>query len=110
MMKTIFQTLGLSLLIVLFLSIQISNRTIFDHVYSVISPVTKASQRSVEHFLAESFSSTTDYSKKLFDNSVPKVKDSVKSKMSASKSSGEPEEILTNKDRSELNDLIKKHR
>jgi hypothetical protein len=109
-MKTIFQTLGLSLLIVLFLSIQVSNKTIFEYVYRVISPVTKASQKSVEHFLANSFSSTSDYSKKLFDNSVPKVKDSVKSKMSASKSAGEPEEILTSKDRSELNDLIKKHR
>lgn len=96
---------------VLFLSIEIADKPIFGHIYKTISPATKSAQRSLENFFDSSVDKTQRYSKKLFQNSVPKFSDSVKSKMSATKRHvGEPAEKITHKEKEELDELIKSHR
>ncbi len=110
-MKTIMGLFGLFIATVLFLSIEIKQRPIFGYIYNFISPATKSTQAAVEKFFGSSVDRTHHYSKKLFDNSVPKVGDSVRSKMSAvSKGKGIPEEIITKKEKQELDELIKSHK
>lgn len=92
---------------VLFLSININNKPIFAHIYKVISPATEAAQDSVQAFFSDSFSSTHKVSKQLFDNSVPKVKDKISSKLSAP--AGKPQEQIRREEREQLDELIKDH-
>ena len=110
-MKTILQIFGLLFGFLLFLTIEINDKPIFSHIYRVISPATQYAQNATEDFFARSFSSSKTYSKKLFDNSVPKVKDSVKSKLAAHKKTivEEPAEHITKEDKQELDQLIKNH-
>lgn len=107
-MKTVLKVFGIFLSTIFFLSIEVKEETIFSHIYSGISPLTKMVQTSVENFFDNSVNNTHRYSKKLFENSVPKLKDSVKSKMSSSKKFHSPpqEDILTD-EKQELDDLIK---
>lgn len=102
----------LSILLVVFvflLSINIQGRPVFSHIYKFISPATKHAQQSAEDLMEKSLSTTRKYSKKLFDNSVPRMKDSVKSKLSSTQREGEPAEKITEKEKSELDALIKNH-
>jgi hypothetical protein len=109
-MKTFLKIFGLAVVVVLVLSITIKNKTLFHYVYQVISPATQSAQDATESFFNRSVSSTHSYSKKLFDNSVPKVKDSVESKASGFKKNvGEPAEKITEDEKAELADLIKSH-
>jgi uncharacterized membrane protein YukC len=104
--------LGIAIGLILLLSITVKKRTLFSYVYSVISPATTSVQDATERFLASSFSSTQDYTKKLFDNSLPKMKDSVKSHLSSPTraSAGSPEEKITDSEKKELDQLIRTHR
>ena len=108
MIKTAFSIFGLLVGFLLFMSITVKNKPMFSYVYEFISPATKYAQNKTEEFFAQSFESTQSYSRKIFDNSVPKMKDSVKSKMSANKKlGGEPEEKITIEEKRELDQLIK---
>lgn len=110
MIKTTLSIFGLLVGFLFFMSIEVNNRPMFSHVYEFISPATKYAQNKTEDFFAKSLESTQSYSKKIFDNSVPKVKDSVKSKLSAQqKAVGEPLEKITTEDKKELDQLIKNH-
>jgi uncharacterized membrane protein YukC len=104
--------LGIAIGLILLLSITVKKRTLFSYVYSVISPLTINVQHATESFLASSFTSTQDYTKKLFDNSLPRVKDSVKSHLSSPTrtSAGAPEEKITDSEKKELDQLIRTHR
>ena len=110
-MKSIFKTIGILTAFLCFLSINVDGKPIFNSIYRVISPITLSAQEVTEAFLKRSVSNTKDYSKKIFDNSVPKVKDTVKSKFSAhQKVIHLPvEEKITDGDREELDALIKNH-
>ncbi len=93
-----------------FLTIEVNNRPIFNHIYKVISPATTYVQDSVEGLFNKSIAGTKEYSRKLFDNSVPRVKDSVDSKLSGrAKKNAEPLERVTEEDRKKLDQLIKNH-
>lgn len=91
------------------LTVSIDGKTIFAHIYKVISPATTYVQNSVEDFFHQSIAGTKSYTKKIFDNSIPKVKDTVKSKLAGQAKGGEPAERITEKEKEELNQLIKKH-
>lgn len=106
-MKTTLRFFSIFVATVLFLSIEINNDHIFGHIYGLISPVTKGAQKVAESFFDSSVEETQHFSKKLFDNSVPKLKDSVKSKMSAIQN--QPEEKITIKEKQQLDELIKSH-
>lgn len=98
----------------LFLSVTVKNKPIFYYVYDVTSPATKYVQSATENFFDRSVNSTEKYSKKLFDNSIPKVKDSVDSKLSstlkrAAATGAEPEEKILESEKKELDQLIKNH-
>jgi hypothetical protein len=109
-MKTALKISGLLIGFFLFLSITYKDKPFFNYVYDVISPATKYVQSATVGFFHRSVSNTQTYSKKLFDNSVPKMKDSVGSKFSAPKrTAGEPEEAITTDDKEELDALIKNH-
>jgi len=110
-MRTALNFLGIFTATVLFLSIEVKDQTLFSHIYSVISPATQSAQNAAEGLLNRSIGQTQNYSKKLFDNSAPKMKDSVKSKMSAAKKSqADPQEEITINERHELDSLIKSHK
>jgi hypothetical protein len=102
-------TLGL-LGLLIFLSITIQKKTVFNHIYSVTSPITIAAQDAAEDLVFNSYRSANEYTRKFFDNSVPKVKDTVSSQISAIKKNGLPEEIITIQEKNELNHLIKNKR
>lgn len=111
MIKSAIKVTVLLFVFVFILSIDVGNRTLFSHLYELVSPATKFAQKKTKGFLEESLSTTKDYSKRLFDNSVPRLKDSVKSKLSSQGKikGGEPAEKITEKEKSQLNDLIKNH-
>lgn len=92
-----------------FLCITVKDKPIFTHIYHVVSPATKYVQNATEDFFGRSVASTQSYSKKLFDNSVPRLKDSVDSKLSARQKIGDPEERITADEKAELDSLIKNH-
>lgn len=109
-MKVALSIFGIFIATVLFLSIEIKDKPIFGHIYQFISPATKGAQDATENFFNRSVNKTQVYSKKLFDNSEPRVKDAVKSKMSSvKKKSAEPLEDLTERDKEQLDELIKSH-
>ena len=111
-MKSAFKVLGLFTFFLLILSITFQGKTFFDHIYRVISPMTIAAQKATEDFFHRSVTGTKSYSKKIFDNSIPNLKDSVKSKLASpqQRSINEPNEVITTEEKEELNDLIKNHR
>lgn len=109
-MTNIIRILGISAVLVLVLSITVGNKTIFDHIYAAISPATIPVQDATESLFARSYKATSDYTKKLFANSVPKVKDSVKSGLSAPLKSAVPLEDITIHEKAELDQLIKTKR
>jgi hypothetical protein len=109
-MKTILGIFGIFIATVLLLAIEINGKPIFGHIYRVISPATQSAQEATENFFDRSVNKTQKYSRKLFDNSVPKVNDAVKSKMSGVKKSvQEPLEKITPEEKAELDELIKSH-
>lgn len=110
MIKNLLRVVGLIVLTVLTLSITVKDKSLFTYVYDVISPGTQYAQRKTEEFFKLSLSSTQAYSKKLFDNSVPKVRDSIKSRQSAIKKSvAAPLENINEDEKEELDELIKSH-
>lgn len=113
-MKTLLKMFGLILVTLIVLSIQVNNRTLFSHIYQVISPATQGAQEATENFFDRSIQKTNRYSKKLFDNSVPKVGakmgDAVKSKMSGvKKNQAAPLEHIKEEEQRQLSDLIDSH-
>jgi hypothetical protein len=107
-MKTFFQIFGIVFLTILTLSINVKNRPLFSHIYKVISPLTTKAQNVTEDFLGDSVKRTNNYSKKIFENSIPKLKDSVKSGMSSTKRKL-PLEDIPEVEKEELDELIKSH-
>ena len=107
-MKTALRILGIFIATLLFLSIEINQKPIFGYIYKIISPATKGAQEIAEGFFDSSVDKTQHYSKKLFENSVPKVRDSLKSKMSGIKNAA-PQEQITAKEKQQLDELIKSH-
>lgn len=110
-MRNAFKVAGICIAVVLFLCITINNRTLFAHIYSVISPATTAVQNLTERVVSNSYEATSDYTKQLFDNSLPrKAKDTVRSKLAGIKKSAEPLEDIAIHEKRELDALIKTHR
>lgn len=109
-MKTLFSIFGLLVVLLLFLSIEINDKPIFAHIYKIISPATQYAQNTAEDLFSKSVDSTQTYSKKLFNNSEPKVRDAVKSKLSSTKKMvAEPAERITEDEKKKLDQLIKNH-
>jgi hypothetical protein len=114
-MKTTLKFFGFFLAVVLLLSITINDKTIFTHIYAVISPGTKGAQKVTESFVDSAVVTTKKYSKKIFDNSVPKVKskmknakDAVSANLSAPvRLEQEPLDDIKNEEKEELDELIK---
>lgn len=109
-MKPYLKVLGIVVLTICFLSITVKNETLFSYIYDVISPATTLAQRGTISAYEFSAEKTRAFTKKLFDNSVPKV-DTVKSKLSGPsrkrRSSEAPLEKIDSQEKEELDELIK---
>lgn len=113
-MKSLLKAVGICFLTIFVLCLTINGKPVFEPVYDVLSHLTIPFQKGAESVLASVFNSTQDYSRKLFNNSVPKVKDAVKSRASAPvRNSGakksEPSEDILVEEKEELDELIKSH-
>ncbi len=106
-MINIVRMTGILSIFLIFLSIQLGKKTIFNHIYAKISPVTRPSQRAIENLIKKTLEGTKRYSVKIFDNSVPKFKDTVNSKLSSSNSPVEYVEKITEEDKFKLDELIR---
>ncbi len=109
-MNNALKVIGLVVAITLVFSLRIGEKTVFGHIYSSISPATIAAQDTFEDLFSRGYHSTSTYSKKLFSNSIPKVKDSVSSGLSAVKKSTAPAETILLEEKEKLDELIKTHR
>jgi hypothetical protein len=109
-MKTALQIVGISFLTIFILCLNVNGRPIFEPVYSVLSHVTIPFQNATASLMGSALDSTQNYSRKLFNNSVPKVKDAVKARAAAPmRQSGEPKEVIMVEEKEELDELIKSH-
>ena len=111
-MKTLLKIIGLCFLTVFVLCLNINGKPLFEPVYSVLSHVSIPFQNATASLLASAASSTQEYSRKLFNNSVPKVRDAVKSRAAAPSRDfvkGTPSEEIMVEEKEELDDLIKSH-
>ena len=112
-MTSLIRTLVICVGFYLFLSVTINKKTIFSHVYSVTSHLTVPTQELTVSLFNKASVSTTAYTKRLFDNSVPKIKDSVRSKAAAptrgSAAGTAPEETILVEEKEQLDALIKSH-
>ncbi len=107
-MKKLIMSLGIFISTYFLLSIDISDRPIFDHLYDITSPMTKSIQRYVEGLMGQSLEGGKDIGEKLFNNSVPKKVNSA-SKMLAPQKQSAPAESLSEAEKQELNSLIKNY-
>ncbi len=105
-MKTVIQSLGLLTAFFLILSITVKGTPVFDHLYGLTAPVTRGAQSWVENFLFLSVKNTRTYSKKIFENSLPRVSGG---KLRASNEVGDSAELVSEKDKERLEALIKNH-
>ena len=101
-MKSVLKVSGLLIVFLIFLSITVNDKPIFNYIYSGISPLTIESQNIVEDFIKRSLSGTKNYSVKIFDNSNPRFKEAVNTKVSSLAT-----EKITDEDKSKLDDLIR---
>ncbi len=111
-MKTLLKILGLCFLTMFVLCLNVNGKPIFEPVYSALSKISIPFQKATESLLASAISSTQEYSRKLFNNSVPKVRDAVKSRAAAPSRfnvKGTPSEEIMVEEKEELDDLIKSH-
>lgn len=112
-MFALFRMPIVCLVFFLILSITVKQRTIFHHIYSMTSYITVPVQDLTVGLVSKAADSTTQYSRKLFDNSVPKLKDTIRSQVSAparSSGSAEPAEFIDEDEKQELDSLIKNYR
>ena len=109
-MKAMLKIFGLIVITTFILSLKVKDQTLFSHVYKFISPGTEKAQKVTQDLFDSSLSTTRKYTKKIFDNSVPKMKDSIRSKLAGQKKNFDtPEEDIKPDEKKELDDLIKSH-
>ena len=111
-MTTILKVIGICFLTVFVLCLNINGKPLFEPVYSVLSHLSIPFQNATGSLLSSAMTSTQEYSQKIFNNSVPKMKDAVKSRNSAPSrnvTKGEPSEVIMVEEKEELDDLIKSH-
>ena len=109
-MKTVFKLLGSSLLTLLILSIEVGGKPIFSHIYQYISPMIKTTQAKTSQFFNQSMDRTSSYSKKIFDNSVPRIGQKLQAKATIQYQNLPAQEEIHQNEKAELEQLIKTHR
>lgn len=104
----IFVVVGLTLFV---LCLNVNGKPLFEPVYSALSHLVLPLQKMAGSVLGGAANATRDYSQRLFNNSVPKLKDAVKSRASAPKrgAGGPPSETILVEEKEELDELIKSH-
>jgi hypothetical protein len=105
-MKAALRSLGLLTAFFLILSISVGGRPVFDYLHDFSRPATTRAQAAVEDFFFRSVAGTQTYSKKLFENSVPRVN---AGRLRASGGIGVPADAVTAEDKARLDALIKNH-
>ncbi len=113
-MKTVIKIVGICVVTVFVLCLNVNGKPLFEPVYTILSHISIPVQNATESLFASAFQSGQEYSQKLFHNSVPKVRDAVKSRASGpsritGQVTGEPKEEILLEEKEELDDLIKSH-
>ena len=108
-MKTLVQIPAFFIFFVLLLSITVEGKPLFNYIYDVISPATQYAQEKTLSLFGSSLSTTKVYAKKLFDNSVPSVKQAVNEKVAGNKKKVGDLDDITAEDKKGLDNLIKSH-
>lgn len=110
MIKSALKITVLLFVFTFILSFEVKNKTLFHHIYGLISPASQLAQKKAAGLIEESLDTTQDYTKKLFNNSVPRLRDSVQSRLSSTKKHvKEPTERITESEKAQLDDLIKNY-
>ena len=111
MMNVALKCLGFFVMLICLLSITINKRSLFSYFYAASHPIVSVVQDTTESIVGSAYKATSDYTRRLFGNSHPRFKDSVKSKMSATqKAVSEPLEEIHQQEKAQLDDLIKTHK
>lgn len=109
-MRTAFRIIAICSLTIFILCMNVNGKPIFEPVYSVLSHLTIPFQEKTESLISSALDSTQDYSRRIFNNSVPKMRDAVKSRSSAPvRKSSKPDQEILIEDKEELDELIKSH-
>ena len=110
-MRSALKYVGFFVLVVIVFSIMIKDRPVFSYIYNAISPATTYAQKKTLQLFDYTAETTETYTKKLFDNSTPRFRDSVKSRLSARKhtSDREPLDEIRREDKEQLDELIRTH-
>jgi hypothetical protein len=105
------KVLGLLFAFILFLSITIKERPVFSYIYEILSPISVPAQKHLSLILHDTMVSTQEFSRKLFNNSIPRAKDTVNSKLSSNKKFDVEKNLdaASDEDRAQLEALIKNH-
>jgi hypothetical protein len=105
MIKT-FKFLLFACLLIFALSWKYEGKTLFSYAYKYTSELSKPTQEVATEYYNKGLYSTRKISRDLFENSVPKIKDSVKSKLSSKKISNEEKEEINEEDKKKLENLL----
>ena len=106
-MKKFMIALSIILCTYLIFSMRVNEKPIFTHLFQKTSPLTDAIQSGSSSIFKEASHKGEEYSRMIFTNSAPKVQDQVKSTLSSAKKHQKIQEHIEEKDREELDDLIK---
>jgi len=110
MMKVTLRAFGFFVMLICLLSITVNKRSLFSYFYAAANPIVSVVQDTTENLVGSAYRATSDYARRLFGNSHPRFKDTVKSKMASSKQmTSEPLEEVHQQDKAQLDDLIKSH-
>ncbi len=113
-MKTLIKIVGICVVTIFVLCLNVNGKPLFEPFYKILSHISIPVQNATASLFASVLESGQDYSRKLFHNSVPKVRDAVKSRASGPSRlsgvvNGEPKEEILHEEKAELDDLIKTH-
>ncbi len=110
-MNALIKIVGICVVTVFVLCLNVKGKPLFEPVYKILSHISIPVQNATRSLFASALQSGQEYSRKLFHNSVPKVRDAVKSRASAPSrtAGGEPKEEILVEEKEELDDLIKSH-
>ena len=102
-MKRIVGSMAIFVATFLLLSINLKEKPVFSHIYKYSAPFTFKLQKKIEHIVKFGFDGSKAFGFKIFHNSIPHHKSN-----SNFRNSLKPQEEISKKDKSELDDLIKR--
>lgn len=108
-MKTLIQIVGSFIISFVVLCLEFNNRPLFYHLYPLMEKPLSYLQGGTSSALSQSWASGKNYAEKIFINSIPVSPDKKKSRGQTQSFPQPPQEEVSEDDKNQLNDLIKRH-